>query len=384
MQPDFSPPDAAELIDRLYAALFNEAPWQDFVARACDLMPNGKTVLFFQDQTAAAGAMSLTAGLDPATVKAFDDYYHRINPWVDHAMQRPLGQVMQADEMLPRDVLKRTEYYQDYLRPQDIETGLGVTLHRQAGLHVFFSIVSADVTKAQLEQARRSVTLLVPHLYRAVRLRATEADPDRPDPSTNRLQIDDRLRVLAADAGALDLLAQTETLGIGPRGRLVCRDPDILTRLQQVLGADGPHGAVHHLHVRRKGGGLPLRLCLYRPGPSGAACPDRASCFVQIDDPALALPAGIRRFCALHGLTGAETGIVAGLTAGLTLAQIALQRGTSPDTVRTQLKAIFWKTGCKRQADLVGQVAMMTQASRLPTATPLLIPDRHSNGRPAG
>ena len=87
---------------------------------------------------------------------------------------------------------------------------------------------------------------------------------------------------------------------------------------------------------------------------------------------------GIRRFCTLHGLTGAEAGVVAGLMAGLTLNQIALRRRTSPETVRIQLKAIFWKTGCKRQADLVPQVAVMAQNYGSLTTSPILIPDRQS------
>ena len=54
-----APPDASELIDRLYAALFGEMPWQEFVTRSCDLLPNGKLVLFFQDKGSGAGAGSV-------------------------------------------------------------------------------------------------------------------------------------------------------------------------------------------------------------------------------------------------------------------------------------------------------------------------------------
>ena len=91
MDTDAGPPDFGELMDRLYAALFNEASWQDFVTRSCDLVPNGKAVLFFHDKASGRGATSLTARVDPAMVKKFNEYYHEINPWVDHAMLRPLG-----------------------------------------------------------------------------------------------------------------------------------------------------------------------------------------------------------------------------------------------------------------------------------------------------
>lgn len=371
-----APPDAGELIDRLYAALFNEAPWQEFVTRSCALMPNGKSVLFYHDKGSGVGALALTAGLEDEMVAKFNDYYHRINPWVDHAMKRPLGKVMQADEMLPREVLKVTEYFHDYLRPQDIETGLGVTLHRDARLHVFFSIISADVGEERLEHARRTITLLVPHLHRAFRIGRQSAAESRGMqlPSGSRLQVDAKLRVVAADADALTLLAETEALSIGALGRLVCKDTDLLSCLQHLLTTDAPP-AVQHRHLKRRSGGLPLRVCLYRPGHAGSTSAAAVSCFMQLEDPARALPDGVRGFCAMHGLTCAEAGIVEGLVTGLTLDQIAAQRKTSQATVRTQLKSIFWKTGCSRQADIICQAAIMAQGSGLPIMAPIIIPD---------
>ncbi|TGN42439.1 LuxR family transcriptional regulator, partial [Paracoccus liaowanqingii] len=68
---------------------------------------------------------------------------------------------------------------------------------------------------------------------------------------------------------------------------------------------------------------------------------------------------GARQFGVLHHLSAAETSIVQALVDGLKIEQIAQARGTSPDTVRTQLKSIFAKTGCSRQSDVVRHVAAM-------------------------
>lgn len=88
--------------------------------RCCDLLPEGRTVLFFQDSRSGDGAFTLAANVDEAQVADYAAYYHALNPWVDHAMIRPLGKVVQADAMLPRETLKRTEFYTDYLRPLGI------------------------------------------------------------------------------------------------------------------------------------------------------------------------------------------------------------------------------------------------------------------------
>ncbi|TGN51326.1 hypothetical protein E4L95_16840 [Paracoccus liaowanqingii] len=357
-------PDAVELIDHLYPALFGEAPWQNFVDRSCSLLPNGRTVLFYQDKTSGAGAMSLTAGLDAGMVKKFNDHYHSVNPWIDHAMIRFLGKVLQADEMLAQADLRRTEFFQDYLRPQDIETGLGVTLHRQQGLHVFFSIVSADATEEQIASAKHCTTLLVPHLYRAFRAQGAGMKMVGGLQSTSEgvLQIDARLQVVAADARALLLLAETDALCVGPVGRLICKDANLLACLQHQLSSEDPT-AVQHVYVKRKEGALPLRICLYRPGNVGRTYLSGSHCFMRLEDPALSLPEGARRFCSIHGLTDAEAVIVSGIAAGHTLAQMAAVRKTSQETVRTQLKTIFWKTGCHRQADIIRQVAIIAQSN---------------------
>lgn len=364
-----------ELIDRLYAALFSEAPWQDFVERSCDLLPNAKTVLFCHHKTSGMGAMSLSGGLDDGMVSKFNDHFYSINPWIDHAMIRPLGKVMQADEMLPRSDLKCTEFFQDYLRPQEIETGLGVTLHRHEGLHVFFSIVCADASDEELNDAKRSISRLVPHLERAFRVQGGRLAIknglcQRPE---GIFQIDSRLRVVEADARALCLIAQTEALRIGPLHRLVSTDPDFLSCMQRVMSSELPV-AVQHVHLKRKGGGIPIHACLYQPGYAGGVFMKETNCFIRLEDPVLGLGEGIRRFCRLHGLTGAEADIVAGLAAGLTLAQIAAKRKTSQLTIRTQLKAIFAKSGSGKQSDILCQVAVLARdfgpAITLPTLLP--------------
>jgi DNA-binding CsgD family transcriptional regulator len=51
-------------------------------------------------------------------------------------------------------------------------------------------------------------------------------------------------------------------------------------------------------------------------------------------------------------LTPAEARIALGVARGETLAAIAAANGISVQTVRTQLKAIFTKTGVHRQAEL--------------------------------
>ena len=60
---------------------------------------------------------------------------------------------------------------------------------------------------------------------------------------------------------------------------------------------------------------------------------------------------------SLFDMTVAETRVATGLMRGRTLKEIAEDGGVSITTVRSQLSSILEKTGCTRQAELVGLLA---------------------------
>jgi DNA-binding NarL/FixJ family response regulator len=57
-----------------------------------------------------------------------------------------------------------------------------------------------------------------------------------------------------------------------------------------------------------------------------------------------------------YGLTAAETRLASMLMEGLALEQIATRLGVSRNTLRSQLRQIFRKTGTRRQAELVSRL----------------------------
>jgi DNA-binding CsgD family transcriptional regulator len=61
------------------------------------------------------------------------------------------------------------------------------------------------------------------------------------------------------------------------------------------------------------------------------------------------------------GLTQAEARLAAGLAGGAALDEVAAQIGISKETARSQLKAIFAKTGAHRQPELVALLARLAR-----------------------
>lgn len=73
--------------------------------------------------------------------------------------------------------------------------------------------------------------------------------------------------------------------------------------------------------------------------------------------------AGVReRLRRLFGLSEAEAQIAVQLACGANLKNIAAARGVSLDTVRTQVRSIFHKTGLHRQGELICVVGRLAAA----------------------
>ena len=62
---------------------------------------------------------------------------------------------------------------------------------------------------------------------------------------------------------------------------------------------------------------------------------------------------GLAQIAASYRLSPAETRVFVGIVNGLSLSDIADQSNVTRETVRSQLKSIFSKTGASSQMDLV-------------------------------
>ena len=365
-------PDTGALTDLIYGALHGRASWLDFLEQARTLVPNGQALLFFHDANSGAGAFPLQAGGDPALAEAYRTHYSTVNPWMPHAAIRPLGRVVRSDEMLPRERLIKTEFYDGFLKPQGVESGFGVTIRREQGCNFLFSVVGADLDEKDAETVKQALQEVVPHLREAFdyyRRHPEDSGPGlawgeaaRPPGARGIVRLGVDRRVLFADRDAVRLTEGTGVVSVGTFGRFACAHEPLLEYVDAQLaswdgGASPP--AVRTFHVPRAPGALPLRIRVYRPGGTGLALFRGPECVLHIEDPVDGLAAAVDEFAELYRLSPAEHRIVMGLAHGLTLKAVAEEVGVSPETTRVHLKAIFAKSGLNRQTELIRHVSIM-------------------------
>ncbi len=156
-------------------------------------------------------------------------------------------------------------------------------------------------------------------------------------------------RALRAIAAAEDGIALDERAGPLPV------DPALRRRFAMALAA-ACAGAAVEVAVPRRSGGAPLVLAC-RPLPAGVA-----GAMVMVADPARRRVPSPTLLRHAFGLTPTEAELAGSLISGLTVPECAAARRVSPNTVRSQVRALLSKTGSRRQVDLVALLSGLGNA----------------------
>jgi hypothetical protein len=120
------------LLDLLYDAALAPARWQTFLDALPTCFGGASGVMHFFD--AETGTMSISAGfgLDPSFGESYGTYYSGVNPYPAIGFRKlPVGKVAYASSVLPVETVERTEFFNDWMKPQGIPSDpLGVLLPR--------------------------------------------------------------------------------------------------------------------------------------------------------------------------------------------------------------------------------------------------------------
>lgn len=173
--------------------------------------------------------------------------------------------------------------------------------------------------------------------------------------------VDSAGTVITANAAAHAIVAHTGVLGIHD-GRLhALRQADqqlLLGHVRQKAEQQRAQGVDPDCYAAfallRDDHPLPVTVMI-RPGPSfgPVSAPLRRTAIVILRDPARRLKLAAPDLEQLFDLSPAEARLAQLLADGLSMEEAALQLGVSRNTVRSQLQAVFAKTGTNRQGDLV-------------------------------
>lgn len=344
--------DLPALLDLLYATAF-DGEWPAFLQALSKPFDGAVGMLHFFDVESETTPLAHPFGLEPDYIASYQDHYAGINPYPIQAFRKlPPLVVRRATDVLSAEDAIRTEFYNDWMKPQGISPHhMGCTIPSDSRELLVLAIApSPRHMQDNIDRYTKQLELLVPHLRRA----ATLAKSARPERATNSLPaqfacaavlLSTTRGIKAVNPPADQLLKEGRLLAVDPLGRLFLRDPDSQAAFMKALDA---------VFVREQplGGPVECRLPLsnFRLSLVVLKLPAMDAQLALV-----LLIGGAGEAGVLHSafFTAAESRLAKALLNGQSLTEFSKQAGISINTARKQLAALFAKTGTNRQAALV-------------------------------
>lgn len=369
----------SSLVEAIYETAASPLGWNNISTRIAAAFEAGSCALQIRDTAAPQTAiMSFTDNYDAKSLSDYESYFHARDPYVEAGLRAGIGNGILSHEVLTEREYIDSEMYQDFGKRIDVCHLVGAMLPISASAIGGIGIHRAHNRPVFSAEDKRNFGLLVPHLVRALQMHH----------HLNGLDRSQRIGFEALEQLGLGVIATTDD------GRML-----FANRIAMALLRAGQGIALSHGHLRaqaslrdiqlqkaiqdasrlplgnsRLGGGLialpraigePLSL-LVCPAPASALGSElgAAAAFIFINNPDDRRSPSHAALMAQFGLTPAEARLAAGLLDGAQLEEYAQQAGLSLHTVKAQLKQVFAKTGCTRQAEFI-RLALSNPVLRL-------------------
>jgi DNA-binding CsgD family transcriptional regulator len=363
------------LLTALYAAPARPEMWEVFLKEFGTVSGVNKAALIAHDISKNDHRILAALGegiKDKDRIRRYEDLYCKFDEWtVRFLRSTEIGKVVQGEEIWPSRELLKSTFYNEFLKGVDVCRMACVAVASPPrsfeGLSVYRGPSEEEFDCEQLA----ALELITPHLQTALytRRKLLELESRVSDMETALdhfhtalVLVDATAKVLFANRNARAIVDRCDGLAFC-RGELVAQEVSARATLRAILAA-----AMSRSTERVKQNAMlvsratkrPLQIVAV-PFPSETILPTpgKAAAVVFITDPDQKPTAQPETLRLLYGLTCAETKLATLLLDGKSLLEAAELSNVGRETVRSQLKSIFGKTGTRRQSELIGLLARL-------------------------
>ncbi|WP_052452193.1 helix-turn-helix transcriptional regulator [Noviherbaspirillum autotrophicum] len=356
------------LLAKLYDGVTSANGFQDFIeALVTSFDLKAVTLIVHHAETHEVKGLWL-CGITPDWVERYALDYAQEDMLAQHIVASPVAHFYASNlDVANPERFPQTRFFREWLEPQGVAYAAGAIVLREGAWCTQIILQRAPAQPAFSRAEVDMLDLLMPHMQRALQMRERFAE----------LQLGQDFL-----AGGLDLLAMpTIFFDEHSRAAHLNKRAKALLAENSLLRLDDGHLVASNVEASRKlnyeiasaiqasrGGAAPLNEVVLLPRPErlplmlmvaplrldAGQAHGAALLFVFDPDDAPSLTAD--RVRKLFGLSEAEAGLAVALCAGCTLEDIARERKVSPNTVKSQLKSVFAKTGTNRQTELVSML----------------------------
>ena len=360
-----------QLLDLIYDAATDEALWSDVLAGIADLTGSLNGAIFGQVIGANKVYFSHYTRSREECLRAYRER-HVQNPYSLYMDKQPAGALVASDEIISLSELKKTTFYDEVFRPQDVAHVAMIPLESRRGFTAGFNLCRSERQGSFEEPEMATLRRLLPHMVRSTALgfrlqgyralqRAEFQVLDRLsagvillDRSAKIIFTNKAAELLSSDAGPLRLRNTGIAVFSAPFSRRL--DELVQSALRGLPAATMsiPHpddGRLVTLFVSSVRSRDVDRFVSFDMRDAAA--------MIFVFDCAGPVKVPPTWLMDAYCLTLAEAKVALHAASGRSVAEIGTQLNTSPNTVKTHLRRVFAKTGVHSQAELAGIIASL-------------------------
>lgn len=355
--------------EEIYDAATDDAAFDQLASRLAAAVGARSAVLHWGQGAAQVSEISYSGYFSDEQMALYGQEFVHDDLWGAALDGCAVNRVWDFEALVPERTYERSRIYNEWTRPMGDDTFrcLGGVIQRgdtigHIGLHRGRAQKSFD------DRERAAVQQCIDHIGRMFDIRhrldrasrqerSLQATLDLVEHAIFTLNMAGRL--IHCNAQGESMLRRQDALFLRQR-HLFARDGQSDAALQTALRAAAAREGTQAgaLFVQRARG-LPYMLSV-----SAIWSDDERQIVLIATDPGIHDASLASRLRALHGLTRAEAEIVVALCEGKALEDVSQERGVAMATVRTQMKAIYSKTDCRRQSELVARFARLPRLTR--------------------
>nr|WP_294815375.1 helix-turn-helix transcriptional regulator [uncultured Sphingomonas sp.] len=359
------------LIGEIYECALDPSRWNATIEqiRLALCPPDWRTAfLMLERRNPPSARFIASTNVGPGVESTYSAVFAYSNPWSRRTWPARNGQLIDTDDILPREELRKTGLYKNFLAAMNVDRTLCLMLDRSDGARLGLLLIGPG--DRNLTMLRRGLRVLGPHIQRAVRISqriaSVEVVASAARAAANRsryalISLDKDLNILSVNDRVEHYVETGLITTTG--GKLAFVDAAGQRKLAN-MGLGGSRDDLAFQAIDRSGRERPVLGVLIKPKlvPTiGGAIADAAMIITIGSGVGEGPVLEIDRLAQWFGLTPTEARVVGALVDGQTPQDYAANNGVSVNAVRFHLKHIFHKTETKSQAQLVARIAQMPQ-----------------------
>lgn len=371
----------SSLIDLIYQGATAMNRWQEVLPAIANWLDSRTGLLFTPLHTPEQGGFQMVHQIPQSALELWNTKYAGQDLWTNNAVARGLvveGNILLGQELVPQGELIASHFYQEFLSRLNIAhllTGIVFGIGPES-IATICSFHRFEDEEPFSESQKEKLSLLVPHISRALgvmfRLRDAEFKVASTLAALDRLPIGVLLfgtdgGVTFANSLAKSILDQQDGLrlrnrpGLGDSADVLASDHSFQNLLDEAIREAISPDILSTRHFSRavaitRPSGRASFLLNFSSLPASNEFGmgwDAPRAIVFISDSATPIKLNNELLKSAYGLSAAEIRVAELVADGFSLQEIAKQHGRSVNTIKTQLKQIYEKTGTNSRARLV-------------------------------